>query len=104
MNIEYKIPHKARLLVVTAQLKDFYKEGNKTLPRYTTVEYELRVVGYAEANATPFSGKSVKKVNDNKGKRIIIEKKGTNAAVAAIGVGGSLLAALVYWLIHKRKK
>ena len=104
VNIEYKIPPKARLLVVTAQLKDFYKEGNKTLPRYTTVEYELRVVGYAEANATPFSGKSVKKVNDNKGKRIIIEDKHSDAIVGAIGIGGSFVAAFIYWLFHRGKK
>ena len=104
VNIEYKIPPKARLLVVTAQLKDFYKEGNKTLPRYTTVEYELRVVSYAEANATPFSGKSVKKVNDNKGKRIIIEDKHSDAIVGAIGIGGSFVAAFIYWLFHRGKK
>ena len=104
VNVEYKIPPKARLLVVTAQLKDFYKEGNKTLPRYTTVEYELRVVGYAEANATPFSGKSVKKVNDNKGKRIIIEDKHSDAIVGAIGIGGSFVAAFIYWLFHRGKK
>ena len=104
VNIEYKVPPKARMLVVTAQLKDYYKKGNQTLPRYTTVEYELRVVGFAEANANQFHGKTVTKVNDSKGKRIIIEKKGTDAAVAAIGIGGSLLAALIFWLIHKLKK
>ena len=104
VNIEYKIPPKARLLVVTAQLKDYYKEGNKTLPRYTTVEYELRVVGYAEANATPFSGKSVKKVKDGKGKRIIIEDKHSDAIVGAIGIGGSFIAAFIYWLLHRGKK
>ena len=104
VNVEYKIPPKARLLVVTAQLKDFYKEGNKTLPRYTTVEYELRVVGYAEANATPLSGKSVKKVNDDKGKRIIIEDKHSDAIVGAIGIGGSFVAAFIYWLFHRGKK
>lgn len=104
VNVEYKIPPKARLLVVTAQLKDYYKEGNKTRPRYTTVEYELRVVGYAEANATPFSGKSVKKVNDGKGKRIVIEDKHSDAITAAIGIGGSCLAAFIYWLLHKMRK
>ena len=86
VNVEYKIPPKARLLVVTAQLKDFYKEGNKTLPRYTTVEYELRVVGYAEANATP------------------IEDKHSDAIVGAIGIGGSFVAAFIYWLFHRGKK
>jgi hypothetical protein len=104
VNIEYKVPPKARMLVVTAQLKDYYKKGSQTLPRYTTVEYELRVVGFAEANANQFHGKTVTKVNDSKGKRIIIEKKGTDAAVAGVGIGGSVLAALIYWLIHKRKK
>ena len=104
VNVEYKIPPKARLLVVTAQLKDYYKKGNLTLPRYTTVEYELRVVGYAEANANPLSGKTVKKVNDSKGKRIIIEDKHSDAITAAIGIGGSLLAAFIYWLLHRVKK
>ena len=92
------------MLVVTAQLKDYYQKGSQTLPRYTTVEYELRVIGFAEANANQFHGKTVTKVNDSKGKRIIIEKKGTDAGVAAIGIGGSVLAALIYWLIHKLKK
>lgn len=104
VNIEYKVPPKARMLVVTAQLKDYYKKGSQTLPRYTTVEYELRVVGFAEANANQFHGKTVTKVNDSKGKRIIVEKKGTDAAVAAMGIGGSVLAAVLYWFIHKRKK
>lgn len=104
VNVEYKIPPKARLLVVTAQLKDYYKKGNQTLPRYTTVEYELRVVGYAEANANPLSGKTVKKVNYSKGKRIIIEDKHSDAITAAIGIGGSLLAAFIYWLLHRVKK
>ena len=104
VNIEYKVPPKARMLVVTAQLKDYYQKGSQTLPRYTTVEYELRVIGFAEANANQFHGKTVTKVNDSKGKRIIIEKKGTDAAVAAVGIGGSLLAALVYWFLHRKKK
>ncbi len=104
LNVEYKIPPKARLLVVTAQLKDYYKEGNKMMPRYTTVEYELRVVGYAEANANPLSGKSVKKVKDGKGKRIIVEDKHTDAITAAIGIGGSVAAGFIYWLLHRRKK
>ena len=51
VNIEYKVPPKARMLVVTVQLKDYYQKGGQTLPRYTTVEYELRVIGFAEANA-----------------------------------------------------
>ncbi len=104
LNVEYKIPPKARLLVVTAQLKDYYKQGSKMMPRYTTVEYELHVVGYAEANANPLSGKSVKKVNDGKGKRIIVEDKHSDAITAAIGIGGSLIAALIYWLLHRKKK
>jgi hypothetical protein len=104
VNIEYKVPPKAHMLVVTAQLKDYYKKGNHILPRYTTVEYELRVVGFTEANANQFHGKTVTKVNDSKGKRMIIEKKGTDASVAAVGIGGSLLAALIYWLIYKLKK
>ena len=104
VNFEYKLPPKSRLLVVTMQLKDYFKKGNKVLPRYTTVEYELNVVGFAEANANQFSGKTVTKVNDSKGKRMIIEKKGTDAAVAAIGIGGSAVAAFIYWLFHRRKK
>lgn len=104
VNIEYKVPPKARMLVVTVQLKDYYQKGGQTLPRYTTVEYELRVIGFAEANANQFHGKTVTKVNDSKGKRIIIEKKGTDAVVAAVGIGGSLLAALVYWFLHRKKK
>ena len=104
VNIEYKVPPKARMLVVTAQLKDYYQKGNQTLPRYTTVEYELRVVGFAEANANQFHGKTVTKVNDSKGKRIIIEKKGTDAAVAAVGIGVPILAALGYWFFHRKKK
>ena len=104
VNFEYKLPPKSRLLVATVQLKDYYKMGSKVLPRYTTVEYELYVVGYVEANANPLRNKDVKVVRDSKGKRMIIEKKGTDAVVAAIGIGGSLLAALVYWFIYKRKK
>ena len=104
VNIEYKVPPKARMLVVTTQLKDYYQKGNQTLPRYTTVEYELRVVGFAEANANQFHGKTVTKVNDSKGKRIIIEKKGTDAAVAAVGIGVPILAALGYWFFHRKKK
>ena len=82
----------------------FYKKGSKLLPRYTSVEYELNVVGFAEANANPLSGKSVTVVRDSKGKRMIIEKKGTDAAVAAVGIGIPVVAALGYWFIHKRKK
>ena len=104
VNFEYKLPPKSRLLVVTVQLKDYYKKGNQVLPRYTTVEYELNVVGYVEANANPLRDKNVTTVRDSKGKRMIIEKKGTNAAVAAVGIGGSLIAALVYWLIQRRRK
>ena len=104
VNLEYKLPPKSRLLVATVQLKDHYKKGSKVLPRYTTVEYELYVVGYVEANANPLRNKDVKVVRDSKGKRMIIEKKGTDAAVAAVGIGGSLIAALIYWLFRKRKK
>lgn len=104
VNIEYKVPPKARMLVVTAQLKDYYQKGSQTLPRYTTVEYELRVIGFAEANANQFHGKTVTQVNDSKGKRIIIEKKGTDAAVAAVGIGIPILAALGYWFFHRKKK
>jgi hypothetical protein len=104
VNFEYKLPPKSRLLVATVQLKDYHKKGNQVLPRYTTVEYELNVVGYVEANADPLRGKNVKTVRDSKGKRMIIEKKGTDAAVAAVGIGGSLIAALGCWFIHKRKK
>ena len=104
VNFEYKLPPKSRLLVVTVQLKDYYKKGNQVLPRYTTVEYELNVVGYVEANANPLRDKNVTTVRDSKGKRMIIEKKGTNAAVAAVGIGGSLIVALVYWLIQRRRK
>ena len=104
VNIEYKVPPKARMLVVTAQLKDYYQKGSQILPRYTTVEYELRVIGFAEANANQFHGKTVTKVNDSKGKRIIIEKKGTDAAVAAVGIGIPILAALGYWFFHRKKK
>ena len=104
VNIEYKVPPKARMLVVTVQLKDYYQKGGQTLPRYTTVEYELRVIGFAEANANQFHGKTVTKVNDSKGKRIIIEKKGTDAAVAAVGIGVPILAALGYWFFHRKKK
>ena len=104
VNIEYKVPPKARMLVVTVQLKDYYQKGGQTLPRYTTVEYELRVVGFAEANANQFHGKTVTKVNDSKGKRMIIEKKGTDAAVAAVGIGIPILAALGYWFLHRKKK
>ena len=104
VNFEYKLPPKSRLLVVTVQLKDYYKKGNQVLPRYTTVEYELNVVGYIEANANPLRDKNVTTVRDSKGKRMIIEKKGTNAAVAAVGIGGSLIAALVYWLIQRCRK
>lgn len=103
-NVEYKLPPKSRLLVVTLQLKDYYKEGTKTLPRYTTVEYELKVVGLAEASANPLRDKNVKVVRDSKGKRMIIEKKGTNAAVAAVGIGIPVLAALGYWFLYRRKK
>ena len=104
VNIEYKVPPKARMLVVTVQLKDYYQKGGQTLPRYTTVEYELRVIGFAEANANQFHGKTVTKVNDSKGKRMIIEKKGTDAAVAAVGIGIPILAALGYWFFHRKKK
>ena len=104
VNMEYTLPKNSRLLVATVQLKDYYKKGNQVLPRYTTVEYELNVVGFDEANATPLSGKTVKVVRDSKGKRMIIEKKGTDAAVAAAGIGIPVLAALFYWFIHKRKK
>ena len=104
VNIEYKVPSKARMLVVTAQLKDYYQKGSQILPRYTTVEYELRVIGFAEANANQFHGKTVTKVNDSKGKRMIIEKKGTDAAVAAVGIGIPILAALGYWFFHRKKK
>ena len=104
VNFEYKLPPKSRLLIATVQLKDYYKKEGKVLPRYTTVEYELNVVGFAEANANPLSGKSVTVVRDNKGKRMIIEKKGTDAAVAAVGIGIPVVAALGYWFIHKRKK
>ena len=103
VNMEYKIPPKARLLVVTAQLKDYYKKGSQTLPRYTTVEYELRVVGFAKASADQFRGKTVTKVNDSKGKRIIIEDKHSDAITAAIGIGGSFAAAFIYWLFHRKK-
>ena len=102
--IEYKLPPKSRLLVATLQLKDYYKEGTKTLPRFTTVEYELNVVGLAEASANPLRNKNMTVVRDSKGKRIIIEKKGTDAAVAAVGIGIPVIAALGYWFIHKRKK
>lgn len=104
VNIEYKVPPKARMLVVTAQLKDYYQKGSQILPRYTTVEYELRVIGFAEADANQFHGKTVTKVNDSKGKRMIIEKKGTDAAVAAVGIGIPILAALGYWFFHRKKK
>ncbi len=104
VNMEYTLPKNSRLLVATVQLKDYYKKKNQVLPRYTKVEYELNVVGFAEANATQLSGKTVKKVNDSKGKRMIIEKKGTDAAVAAAGIGIPVLAALLYWFIHKRRK
>lgn len=104
VNIEYKVPPKARMLVVTVQLKDYYQKGGQTLPRFTTVEYELRVIGFAEANANQFHGKTVTKVNDSKGKRIIIEKKGTDAAVAVVGIGIPILAALGYWFFHRKKK
>ena len=104
VNIEYKVPPKARMLVVTTQLKDYYQKGSQILPRYTTVEYELRVIGFAEANANQFHGKTVTKVNDSKGKRMIIEKKGTDAAVAAVGIGIPILAALGYWFFHRKKK
>ena len=104
VNIEYKVPPKARMLVVTVQLKDYYQKGSQILPRYTTVEYELRVIGFAEANANQFHGKTVTKVNDSKGKRMIIEKKGTDAAVAAVGIGIPILAALGYWFFHRKKK
>ena len=104
VNIEYKVPPKARMLVVTAQLKDYYQKGSQILPRYTTVEYELRVIGFAEANANQFHGKTVTKVNDSKGKRMIIEKKGTDAAVAAVGIGIPIVAALGYWFFHRKKE
>ena len=104
VNIEYKVPPKARMLVVTAQLKDYYQKDSQILPRYTTVEYELRVIGFAKANANQFHGKTVTKVNDSKGKRMIIEKKGTDAAVAAVGIGIPILAALGYWFFHRKKK
>lgn len=104
VNIEYKLSPKSRLLVATVQLKDHYKKGGKVLPRYTTVEYELNVVGFAEANANPLRGKSVTTVRDSKGKRMIIEKMGTDAAVAAVGIGIPVVAAAGYWFIHKRRK
>lgn len=104
VSFEYKLPPKSRLLVATVQLKDYYKKGNQVLPRYTTVEYELNVVGSFEANANPLRNKNVTTVQDSKGKRMIIEEKGTDAAVAAAGIGGSLIAGLVYWFIYRRKK
>ena len=100
VKLEYTIPKKARLLVATITLKDYYKAGNKVLPRYTIVEYELTVAG-AAANAGALSNKKVTKVHDEKGKRIIVENKGTDLTLAAIGIGGSLAAAFVYWLIYK---
>ena len=104
VNMEYTLPKSSRLLVATVQLKDYYKKGNQVLPRYTKVEYELNVVGFAEASATPLSGKNMKVVRDSKGKRMVVEKKGTDAAVAAVGIGIPVFAALLYWFIHKRKK
>ena len=104
VSIKYDVPDKTRLLIATLQLKDYYKKDDKVLPRYTTVEYEFRMIGFAEASANPLRNKKVTTVRDKTGKRMIIEDKGTDAAVAAVGIGIPVIAALGYWLIHKRRK
>lgn len=48
VSVKYKIPDKTCLLVATITLKDYYKKDDKVLPRYTTVEYELKQLGAAE--------------------------------------------------------
>lgn len=103
VSIKYNVPDKTRLLIATLQLKDYYKKGNQVLPRYTTVEYEFRMIGFAEASANPLRNKKVTTVRDKTGKRMIIEDKGTDIAFAAIGIGISVIAALGYWFLHRRK-
>lgn len=104
VSIKYNVPDKTRLLIVTLQLKDYYKKDDKVLPRYTTVEYEFRMIGFAEASANPLRNKKVTTVRDKTGKRMIIEDKGTDVAVAAVGIGIPVLAALGYWVLRRRKK
>ena len=104
VSIKYNVPDKTRLLIATLQLKDYYKKDNRVLPRYTTVEYEYRMIGFAEASANPLRNKKVTTVRDKTGKRMIIEDKGTDAAVAAVGIGIPVIAALGYWFIYKRRK
>jgi len=48
VSVKYHIPDKTRLLVITFQLKDYYKQNGKILPRYTIAEYEYQVLGFAE--------------------------------------------------------
>ena len=50
VSVKYKIPDKTCLLVVTVTLKDYYKKDDRVLPRYTTVEYELKQLGVAETD------------------------------------------------------
>ena len=104
VSIKYDVPDKTRLLIATLQLKDYYKKDDKVLPRYTTVEYEFRMIGFAEASANPLRNKKVTTVRDKTGKRMIIEDKETDAAVAAAGIGIPVIAALGYWFLHRRKK
>jgi LPXTG-motif cell wall-anchored protein len=104
VSIKYDVPDKTRLLIATLQLKDYYKKEDKVLPRYTTVEYEFRMIGFAEASANPLRNKKVTTVRDKTGKRMIIEDKGTDVAVAAVGIGIPVLAALGYWVLRRRKK
>lgn len=104
VSIKYDVPDKTRLLIATLQLKDYYKKEDKVLPRYITVEYEFRMIGFAEASANPLRNKKVTTVRDKTGKRMIIEDKGTDVAVAAVGIGIPVLAALGYWVLRRRKK
>jgi len=104
VSIKYDVPDKTRLLIATLQLKDYYKKEDKVLPRYTTVEYEFRMIGFAEASANPLRNKKVTTVRDKTGKRMIIEDKGTDVAVAAVGIGIPVLAALGYWVLRRRKE
>ena len=104
VSIKYDVPDKTRRLIATLQLKDYYKKDDKVLPRYTTVEYEFRMIGFAEASANPLRNKKVTTVRDKTGKRMIIEDKETDAAVAAAGIGIPVIAALGYWFLHRRKK
>ena len=51
VSVKYHIPDKTRLLVITFQLKDYYKQDGKILPRYTMAEYEYQIPGFAETDA-----------------------------------------------------